>query len=156
MKDQAFTLMELLVTITIIAILIALVLPVIGSVRSSARAVGCLNNQRQLYLLMPAYAQEHNGMLPPAYLRSDSSNGFKWLAEPLPTVGTTAQKNNEIKRRINGVHGETAYGMCWDSWYNYLIPYLPADTNQFSGGVWKAKTLYKACLLYTSDAADDM
>jgi prepilin-type N-terminal cleavage/methylation domain-containing protein/prepilin-type processing-associated H-X9-DG protein len=61
--SPAFTLIELLVVIAIIAILAALLLPVLGRSRAKAEAVTCASNQRQLFLAWDLYAEENGDWL---------------------------------------------------------------------------------------------
>jgi prepilin-type N-terminal cleavage/methylation domain-containing protein/prepilin-type processing-associated H-X9-DG protein len=63
---RAFTLVELLVVIGIIAILIAMLMPALGKAREGARRVNCMSNMRQLTTAWVAYAQANKGRLVPA------------------------------------------------------------------------------------------
>jgi prepilin-type N-terminal cleavage/methylation domain-containing protein len=60
-QRNAFTLVELLVVISIIAALMALLLPAVQRARESGRRVACTNNQYQLAF---------------ACIRHDDANGF--------------------------------------------------------------------------------
>ena len=61
---RAFTLVELLVVLAIIAVLAALILPVLGRARESARATACLSNLHQIGLALQIYVQENHNKLP--------------------------------------------------------------------------------------------
>ena len=63
-KRSAFTLIELLVVIAVIAVLIAIAIPVFGKVRSQARALVCQTNLRQWGITLSVFAIENDGGLP--------------------------------------------------------------------------------------------
>jgi prepilin-type N-terminal cleavage/methylation domain-containing protein/prepilin-type processing-associated H-X9-DG protein len=64
---RAFTLIELMVSISIIALLIAILLPALKKTRQAAQAVQCLSNQRQIGIAMTAYANRYDGYSPTTY-----------------------------------------------------------------------------------------
>ena len=63
-KRPAFTLVELLVVIGIIAVLIGVLLPALSKANRQARMTACLSNQRQLVMALLMYCQENNGTFP--------------------------------------------------------------------------------------------
>ena len=72
--QRGFTLVELLVVITIIAMLMALLIPAIGRAREAARRVQCMNNQQQIgkaVLLYSNAVEFHAGHLVAVRSRSE-------------------------------------------------------------------------------------
>jgi prepilin-type N-terminal cleavage/methylation domain-containing protein len=57
---RAFTLIELLIVIAIIAILAAILFPVFGRVREQTRQTSCMSNMHQIYVGYSLYKQDHN------------------------------------------------------------------------------------------------
>jgi prepilin-type N-terminal cleavage/methylation domain-containing protein len=63
-KRRGFTLIELLVVIAIIAILAAMLLPVLARAKESGRRISCLNNLKQLSLAALMYVNDSDGRYP--------------------------------------------------------------------------------------------
>lgn len=108
--------MELLVTITIIALLAALLLPSVRLVRDSAKRTVCMNNLRQVGLGFGNYQNENEGMVPPPYLK-----------DPLGGITDRFQASVEA-------------GVPHYFWYGALVGSLEDGTN--SSGVAKANRVF--------------
>jgi len=76
-KQRAFTLVELLVVIGIIAVLIGILLPALSRANRQAKATACLSNQKQLIMALLMYCQENKGYFPggPGEYASKDANG---------------------------------------------------------------------------------
>ncbi len=86
---RGFTLVELLVVITIIGILIALLLPAVQAAREAARRITCTNNLKQLALAMHNY-HTANQMFPINYggnqQYDNTATGHSWFTGLLPYI----------------------------------------------------------------------
>ena len=91
----AFTLIELLVVVAIIAILAAMLLPVLGHARRVAKAAPCKNNLKQLFLGMNFYMDDNESILPGDMYRSTS-------APPGPYAGQTTYYLEAMRYTMGG------------------------------------------------------
>lgn len=75
---RAFTMIELMVVISIILIMTSILLPALGKAKQKAQEIKCLGNLRQCGLAVLQYAEDNNGWTPSAY--KPFSGGLQWGA----------------------------------------------------------------------------
>jgi len=89
-SHRAFTLLELLVTIAIIAALAALLLPALARAKAASKRTACISNLRQLGLTVQMYWNDNNGdcfYAVPANTNNGQLWWFGWLQSPQPGIG---------------------------------------------------------------------
>ena len=64
LSDRAFTLVELLVVMAIIAILAALLLPALATAKANSKRIACVSNLRQIGVAVRTYSIDYGGLIP--------------------------------------------------------------------------------------------
>jgi prepilin-type N-terminal cleavage/methylation domain-containing protein/prepilin-type processing-associated H-X9-DG protein len=125
-----FTLIELLTVIAIIAILAGILIPVVGSVRESARAAVCQSRLRQLHSAAMLYANDHQDLFP-----QDGTDQGTWsqrISSYLDIADIIASNGSEFFQCPSRTE-DTVGWYWWQSHYgiNYLL-----------SGPWYSSWLY--------------
>jgi prepilin-type N-terminal cleavage/methylation domain-containing protein len=134
-SKRAFTLIELLVVIAIIAILAALLLPVLSRAKESSRRLGCASNLRQLDLACKMYSSENGGELVSCWPLGSGGfpvNPYSWCpgwacySQPRPAYGSDPEYNCTNLYSLQ-------HGAIWRSVKSAAVYRCPSDTRSLGG-----------------------
>ena len=124
-RRRAFTLVELLVVIGIIAILVAMLLPALFEARRQARVVACASNMRQTLLAIQMYNNQFKAGLqnyhPMCSLWGQAWKGIKWDGGANPSLHCNLPPITGDGTGVTWEHGRAEMRSMSNFWRGYLL-----------------------------------
>ncbi len=108
---SGFTLVELLVVISIIAVLLAVMMPALNKAKEGARSVVCKSNQKQIVLAASLWSQDHDGYVvsgmwyvPAKPYENDSSNEAALAVEAIQRGSSLEKYTGSDQSKKNSLY----------------------------------------------------
>ena len=118
MRKRGFTLIEMLIVVTVVAILAALLMPQLRKGLDAARSAACANNQKQLFMSFNMFAGDNRGCYPPGNTKYTRAKSDKKKVD-WPYFSSAGSENT------------------WDGrWINCLGPYFGKDDWVYKKSGW--------------------
>lgn len=108
-RKNSFSLIELLIVISIIAILAALLLPALNKARAKGHSISCIGNLKQLGICASLYASDNGG----------------WLSRNGQMIGSDGNANGGWQDHLIAYTGAVLRDRCWQNIQNPAGDYLP-------------------------------
>lgn len=145
----AFTLIELLIVIGIIAILASVILPVYGNVQLVGKRSQSLNNMRQLAMATLSYSGDHGGVLP------QQGDATTWASAATNTAAENDQWYNTVLHNYTSSPSLSDYAKNPAGFYQkgslFFVPAAPYPSNKLAAPQFAVAFNSK---LETSDATN--
>jgi prepilin-type processing-associated H-X9-DG protein/prepilin-type N-terminal cleavage/methylation domain-containing protein len=108
---RAFTLVELLVVLTIIGLLILLIVPATARAMQKAQAARCVSQLRQLGAATLFYVNDHDGVFPRSQHSAFAHRELPWARALAPTLGSSTSAWRTLLSGVYHCPGDTRAAM---------------------------------------------
>jgi prepilin-type N-terminal cleavage/methylation domain-containing protein/prepilin-type processing-associated H-X9-DG protein len=143
----AMTLVELLVTISIVGVLVALLMPAVQNARAAARAANCKNNMRQIGLAIQQFCELHDGRFPETAHSGPDKSWIYTLAPHLEDVDEIRICPEDDKAIERFAHRATSY---------LISNYITSKTNENAiRSLYKLQATSRTMLVFEAEDQDE-
>ncbi len=133
-RNKAFTLIEMMIVITIIGLLMVLVLPNMVKARYQAQLTGCQFNLRAIAAALETYKTENERYPPEADWETDIFESNPAYLHPRPKCPQGGESDNYHYTLKGTTDGQTFIVNCEDGLHYLVLDYISQGYPQYSPG----------------------